>query len=224
MVLSMEKKQSEGKWRFERKFMLSASEYIQFEKLLLLSDLQELYAKRSINNCYLDDVKHSAFTESIEGYAEKTKTRLRWYGNFFSKTTPTLEFKLKQNNSNRKELFKLYDTDIHEEINWFDYTYDLRQYVLDKHKFSVSERLKPVLLNSYDRYYYTNFEKSFRLTVDENLRFSSPIGVFRNQQPYRIDKYIVELKFNNDKNINSFSILKNLGKFSKFTTGISLIN
>jgi hypothetical protein len=224
MALNMERKVSESNWRFERKYALSASEFLQFEKLLLLSDLEELHAKRTINNCYLDDVKHSAFTESIEGYSEKAKSRFRWYGDFFQTTKPTLEFKLKQNNSNRKELFKLFETRIHEDLNWSNYVQKVREFIKSEYDFQVSERLEPVLLNSYNRSYYSDFKKTFRLTVDENLKFLSPVGALKNQQSYTIDRYIIELKFDNEKNISNFALLKNLGKFSKFTTGVSLIN
>ena len=224
MVKNMERKASKNNWRFERKYALSTLEFIQFEKLLMLSDLDELHAKRSINNCYFDDIKHSAYTESIEGYTEKAKSRIRWYGDFFQSTKPTLEFKLKQNNSNRKELFKLFQTDIHPNINWKDFMSKTRSCVLENYQFQVSEKLDPVLLNSYDRCYYSNFKKTFRLTVDENLQFFSPNGILKNQQAYKIDRFIIELKFNNVENISNFALLKNLGKFSKFTTGVSLIN
>lgn len=220
----MERKVSESNWRFERKYSLSASEFLQFEKLLLLSDLEELHANRSINNCYLDDVKQSAYTESIEGYSEKAKSRFRWYGDFFQTAKPTLEFKLKQNNSNRKELFKLFDTRIHEQIDWNEFTQEARKYIKEHYSFEVSERLAPVLLNSYERSYYSNFEKTYRLTVDKNLKFFSPNGALKNKQTYTIDRFIIELKFDNVRNISNFGLLKNLGKFSKFTTGVSLIN
>lgn len=220
---NMEKKVSKNKWRFERKYELSLNEFIQFEKLLLLSDLKVLYEDRVINNCYLDSYNHRAYEESIEGYSEKIKTRVRWYGDFFQTTTPTLEFKLKQNNSNTKELFKLPEIEIHEQLNWKNYIETIRNHLSDTQNFMLSEKLEPVMLNSYSRSYYSNFEKTFRLTVDKDLQFFSPNVLYENQLGYKINRFIIELKFNNSIALNNFEILKNLGKFSKFTTGVRLL-
>ena len=211
-------------WRFERKFSLSYTEYLQFEKMMLISDLELLHPDRKINNCYLDTIGNSAVTESIEGYSEKMKTRFRWYGEFYQNTTPRLEFKLKQNASNKKEVYKLSEVLIDSNFDWKSYIQDIRVYLLNSHKFYLPDGLRPVLLNSYERSYYTNFDKSFRLTIDKNLKFSSPNGIVRNHRPYQIDRVIIELKSKNSDPLNNFSILKNLGKFSKFTTGIQIVN
>ncbi|MBT8265249.1 MAG: VTC domain-containing protein [Bacteroidia bacterium] len=220
----MAKKASDNNWRFERKYALSSEEFLQFERLLMLSDLKVLFPDRSINNCYLDDVRQSAFTESVEGYAEKIKTRIRWYGSLFSEARPILEFKLKQNHSNKKETFKLFNTSFSKTTNWDNYIDDLRSFVLEKYQFKLAENLKPVLLNSYKRSYYANFEKTLRLTVDRDLEFRSPLGHLKNKMPHKIDAYIIEIKYNNKEALTNFSMLKNLGKFSKFTTGVRLVN
>ena len=39
-----------------------------------------------------------------------------------------------------------------------------------------------------------------------------------------IEKYIIELKFNNSELLSNFLLLNNLGKFSKYTTGVFFNN
>lgn len=218
----MGKKVYENKWRFERKFALSPMEFLQFEKQLLLSDLDVLYPDRKINNCYLDDVRYNSYNESIEGLAEKMKLRIRWYGELFSETQPNLEFKIKQNNSNRKETFKLGNVVFDASFNWFDYVNNLREELLIKHKFNLGDQFFPVLINSYERSYYGNFDHTFRLTVDRNLTFMSPEHTLGKWNSHLVEKRIVELKFHNSQILTDFPLLSNLGKFSKYTTGILL--
>lgn len=210
-------------WRFERKYQLSPEEYLQFEKLMMLSDLQTLHADRQINNCYFDNITNNAYTESVEGYSEKMKVRIRWYGDLFNTVVPTLEFKLKQNNSNKKETYKLFKTTFDDSFNWKDYIHEVQNYIFEKHNSTILNRLEPVLINTYKRSYFSNFEKTFRLTIDRNLKFISPSNRLSHKSPQTVDSYIIELKFNNKELINSFPVVKNLGKFSKFTTGVQLV-
>ncbi len=218
----MGKKVLDNTWRFERKFVLSPLEFMQFEKQILLSDLEMLYPDRKINNCYLDDVRNNAYLESLEGYSEKMKVRMRWYGELFSEAVPTLEFKIKQNNSNRKELFKLYKTLFDPTFDWVQYTEEIKRYLLKEYSFYLADKFQPVLINSYQRSYFSNFSKSFRLTVDSDLRFMSPNTTLEAWNGHTINKYIVELKFNNAQILTDFPLLMNLGKFSKFSTGMLL--
>lgn len=220
----MVKKADNTSWRFERKYELSPSEYLQFEKLMMLSDLQTLHPDRQINNCYFDNITNNAYTESVEGYSEKMKVRIRWYGELFNTVEPVLELKLKQNYSNKKETFKLFETTIKDTFNWKQYTQEIKDYVLETYDFTILNRLEPVLINTYKRSYFSNFEKTFRLTIDRDLKFISPSNTLSHKSPQTIDSYIIELKFDNENYINNFPVLKNLGKFSKFATGVRLVH
>lgn len=220
----MAKRVNDSPWRFERKYQLSPQEFIQFEKLMMLSDLKTLHPDRQINNCYFDSVKNDAYNESVEGYSQKMKVRIRWYGDLFNKVTPILEFKLKQNHSNKKEAFKLFETIIDGNKNWNVYSKDVQRYILDKYNITILNRFEPILINSYKRSYFSNFQKTFRLTIDHDLTFISPTDKMSYKSPRTIDSYIIELKSKNEDLIKNFPIVKNLGKFSKFTTGRDLIH
>jgi hypothetical protein len=211
-------------WRFERKYELSLQEFIQFEKLILLSDLSTLHPDRQINNCYFDSITNNAYTESVEGYSEKMKVRVRWYGALFNTVKPILEFKLKQNHSNKKESFKLFQTTINQDFNWKDYAKEVQKYIHETYNLTILNRLEPALINTYKRSYYSNFDKSFRLTVDSKLKFISPKNKLSYKSPQEIGSYIIELKSNNENLIRNFPVAKNLGKFSKFATGLQLIH
>lgn len=220
----MEKKADNTSWRFERKYELSLREYLQFEKLMMLSDLQTLYPDRQINNCYFDSISNNAYTESVEGYSEKMKVRIRWYGNLLNTVVPVLEFKLKQNHSNKKETFKLFKTTFDAAFNWKEYSISIQDYMLKTYDFTILNRLEPVLINTYTRSYFSNFEKTFRLTIDRDLKFMSPSNTLSYKSPQTVDSYIIELKFDNENLIKNFPVLKNLGKFSKFATGVRLVH
>lgn len=219
----MEKRVDNTSWRFERKYALTLREYLQFEKLLLHSDVEMLFPDRQINNCYFDTINNNAYTESIEGFSEKMKVRIRWYGDLYTATTPVLEFKIKQNHSNKKELFNLFETNITKDFNWKLYAAQVLDFISQQYKLTIPNRFEPVLINSYRRSYYTNFEKSFRLTVDDKLSYMSPFKMVDPFYAESIERYILELKSNNESILKDFPINKNLGKFSKFTNGIELI-
>lgn len=219
----MGKKADNNAWRFERKYELSLKEYLQFEKLLLLSDMRTLYPDRQINNCYFDSITNNAYTESVEGYSEKMKVRVRWYGELWRTVAPVLEFKLKQNHSNKKETFKLPEITLNNAFDWENYAQDILEYMFETHNMTILNRLEPVLINTYKRSYYSNFDKTFRLTVDRELKFMSPANKLSHKLPQEVGSYIIELKSNNENLIKNFPLAKNLGKFSKFATGRLLI-
>jgi SPX domain protein involved in polyphosphate accumulation len=220
----VKKANNDKAWRFERKYELSLQEYIQFEKLMMLSDLKMLHPDRQINNCYFDSITNNAYAESLEGYSEKMKVRIRWYGELFNDVEPVLEFKLKQNHSNKKESFKLFKIIINDTFNWGDYALDVQEYIFQKYNLTITNRLEPVLINSYKRSYYSNFDKTFRLTIDSELKFMSPKNKLSCKSPQEINSYIIELKSDNENLIKNFIIAKNLGKFSKFATGLHLVH
>ena len=83
--------------RIEIKDVLNPSVLCPFEKSLRLSDLgfRQTYPPRKINSLYFDSLNLNSLEESIEGSSERTKLRLRWYGNERSPTPSTFEIKRK---------------------------------------------------------------------------------------------------------------------------------
>ena len=79
------------------------------------------------------------------------------------------------------------------------------------------------MINTYKRSYFSNFEKTYRLTIDRELKFISPANKLSYKSPQTVDSYIIELKFDNENLIKNFPVTKNLGKFSKFATGVNLV-
>ncbi|HWH71058.1 MAG TPA: VTC domain-containing protein, partial [Candidatus Sulfotelmatobacter sp.] len=85
--------------RYERKFV--AEGFTPAEVLARVrrhpGAFREVYPPRVVNNVYLDSPSRRDYYDHINGAANRTKTRVRWYGpQFESAERPTLERKLKR--------------------------------------------------------------------------------------------------------------------------------
>ena len=85
----------ESKFRYERKFIIphSSKKKLFNDIKLHPASLKEIFFKRKINNIYFDKYDLDFFKSNIQGNSERSKIRLRWYGD---ETTikPKLEIKI----------------------------------------------------------------------------------------------------------------------------------
>src|SRR5512138_3354854 len=85
--------------RYERKFV--AEGFTIAEVLACVRRhtcaFREIYPPRVVNNIYLDSLSRRDYHDHINGVANRTKTRVRWYGpQFESASRPILERKVKR--------------------------------------------------------------------------------------------------------------------------------
>ncbi|HWQ92706.1 MAG TPA: VTC domain-containing protein, partial [Clostridia bacterium] len=85
--------------RYERKFV--AEGFTAAEALARVRRhpwaFREVYPPRIVNNIYLDSPSRRNYHDHVNGTANRTKTRVRWYGpQFENAPRPTLERKLKR--------------------------------------------------------------------------------------------------------------------------------
>lgn len=209
------------KFRFERKFILQPEFQYAFLLQLSKSGFTEIYQQRTINNIYLDDYSYSNVLENVEGISNRKKTRIRWYGDLFSESKKTVEFKIKSDDVNRKKSIKLSTSTLHslDEVSTFWDSIKNGLIAENNPKFYSHNllSLQPTLINSYNRNYYLNTDESIRITIDRDLFYYSPIYSTKSHDNH----LIIEFKYNSNTIIsdNFFSHLA-LTKYSKYVKGI----
>ena len=101
------KKNNTVEFRNEKKiiFNQSANYLINFFKFL---KFKEIYEARQINSIYFETKNFTDLIDTINGEKNRSKLRLRWYGNTFNNISESiLENKIKTNNHNYKIKYNL---------------------------------------------------------------------------------------------------------------------
>lgn len=215
--------------RYERKFI--AQGFTLAEILARVRRhpcaFREVYPPRVVNNVYLDSPSRRAYYDHINGVANRTKTRVRWYGpQFESAERPTLERKLKQGMVSGKVSYALPTLSVKggcirsllaKNFETANFPPELRL---------VLQHLEPTLLNRYQRRYFLSRDGRLRLTVDSDLQFAGvqpdgwPTASFRCALPV----IVIELKFGPEFAeyaglvTNTFPF--RLNRFSKYVAGM----
>jgi len=131
-----------------------------------------VYYPRTVNNIYLDSPALRLYFMNLQGAADRTKARIRWYGDLLGLLPrPVLELKSKRGLLGQKESFPLKPFQL-------DHTFagDFLRRVLresdlpDGVRYLLSD-LEPALVNRYHRKYYQSADRKFRLTLDDKLEF-----------------------------------------------------
>lgn len=223
---------STEEFRLERKFLVHDFTSSQIEQLLKYhpAAFKELYHERKINNIYFDTLGFESYYGNVEGDTERSKARIRWYGETFGTVNhPVLEFKIKKGLLGKKKSFKLspfiFDANfskqqIIEALNTENVPLQIRNQML---------AMQPALLNNYIRKYFISADKQFRLTIDKQLTFYR-ISYFGNQFINKITDFnsvVVELKYNSANEIAANEITTKfpfaITKSSKYLQGIEKI-
>src|SRR3989338_2665467 len=96
--------------RHERKFLISDYSAADIEQIVKFNPacFTEIYHQRTVNNIYFDSLAFDSYYDNIEGNTNRTKARIRWYGNLFGEIeNAILEFKIKKGLLGRKEYYSL---------------------------------------------------------------------------------------------------------------------
>ncbi len=229
----MERKvNKETVWRYERKFIVPKIISYNISNLIKSTPLcfSEIYAKRVVNNIYLDTPNYQFFKENINGLSERKKVRIRWYGETFGDINPNLEIKYKSGNVGTKKTLQISPFNFPDRslsINPFSLSDSIRNLPLSYHWI---KSLRVSLLNSYERSYYLSFDKMFRITVDKNLLYFPTSNSIKNDFNYYLkeDSTILELKYLKQSDLDA-DLITNYFPFrmtrnSKYVNGIRLIH
>jgi len=215
--------------RYEKKFV---AEGLRLAEVLAKvrhhpAIFQQAYPPRVVNNVYLDSPGRGDYYDHINGSANRTKTRVRWYGSQFGAAkSPTLERKLKRGLVRGKEAYLVPEFD----INGACLRSQLRTR-FDTATFppilqSALRHLEPALFNRYHRHYFLSQDRKFRLTVDSHLQFAHTRAIYSQSSAswVAIPTVIIELKFMpefaEDAAFITNVLLFRLARFSKYVIGL----
>lgn len=214
--------------RYEIKIPVQDYNYSFVENAVKLNSkcFREIFFERRVNNIYFDDMNYTSFKENVNGIAQRSKCRLRWYGDIFGNIEPALEIKIKEGSVGYKRTYKLEKVGLpHNFENGYVLSYllnsDIPKNVLEQIKIS-----QPVLLNSYLRKYFLSFDKKFRVTIDKEIQYTQIDSGLYSGKSNKEDIMVLEIKYKIDDEPDAHNILSELpfrtDKNSKYAKGMAL--
>jgi len=182
--------------RYERKYHLADGRHQEFVTHLMSLEFSRQHPDRVVNSIYFDGHDRRAFWDKIEGVSERTKFRVRWYGEGGGPISAKLEIKKRQNEVGTKlnsPLPALQDT---RDLFRFLGTRDMAKILEGLGQFD----LQPIVQIRYLRQYFKHRIEDIRATVDSYVvgsAFSTqdvpPRANFRS-----IGSSIMEIKYGLD--------------------------
>jgi VTC domain len=188
-------------FRYERKFRILELSRSQVEAIVRINSahFSEIFESRWINNIYLDTWSMSSYHENLVGCShDRIKYRIRWYGELLGNVAkPVLELKIKHGEVNRKVSYPLAPFAIPKVLSSSEISDLLANCEAPASLRGELLKLKPVIVNRYQRNYFLSEDRQFRLTIDSDIEFydaSRNGGSMRFQQREH-GAVVVELKY-----------------------------
>ena len=207
--------------RLEKKFIYNQGDE-SFRPFIINGMFKETFPPRVVNSIYLDTPIYQDVWDNINGFGNRKKIRIRWYGQI-NNTDVFIEEKKKINLVTQKTVKKLgIFKDYRELCNFINNEEFLKQEFILKKKLNI----KRSIFIQYLRNYFELPNQKLRLTVDRNLK------IF-NSYPSKyidLDKIILELKYdvNQSSYVNNFIYDNKLNnrnrKFSKYVNSFVELN
>lgn len=223
----------ENGFRFERKYHVDYIPLAQIEHLVRRNPalFRTAYPERTINNIYLDTPNRRSLLENLDGIADRTKARIRWYGGMLGRVEkPVLEFKIKRGMVGSKEAYRLVPFDVEKTMSAEVVHTALESSDLPPEVQLSLKKFEPVLLNRYRRKYYISADAHYRITLDFDLeyyRFDRHFNLFtRSVRDHH--STVVELKYSGDidqidERVASYFPFR-VTRMSKFVTGVQSVH
>lgn len=212
--------------RIERKLPTDAVGLALFREWLLLhgSDFRAAFAPRRVQSIYFDSIDLADFADNVDGVSQRTKVRMRWYGNSLQSEQVRVECKQKRAGTSWKQVAELPDPLpldgslrlAHRAARAVLPT-DLRA-AFDRSPFAT-------LWNRYDREYFSTRD-GLRLTLDTGL---CAADIVRDRlEPRRLRPSavhaVIELKYPVSREPEMRDLLGQLrlrvGRHSKYASGV----
>jgi SPX domain protein involved in polyphosphate accumulation len=217
--------------RYERKFLITDYSYADVEQFVKFHPacFSPIFQQRSVNNIYFDTLGMNNYNDNVEGQTQRSKVRIRWYGNLFgSIDKPVLEYKIKNGLVGKKRSFLLNPFILDESFGKSHLIAAVRDMLPDEVKNEILS-LRPTLLNCYKRKYFLSADKNFRITIDHHLAYYK-IDYDRNtflNKSEDVNSTVLELKYDIDyesqANLIASSFPFALTKNSKYLQGLERI-
>lgn len=202
--------------RYERKYRIENQHYLQVlqEIMNIHGAFSSAYPDRWVNSIYLDDMNYGALRENLSGVSNRSKYRMRWYGDDYHKIpNPILEEKVKANLLGYKNLQKLPSTTLSADNIRKSLDIDI-----------IKDRcIEPVVMIRYLRTYLESYDHRVRITIDRNLQYRGVNNYLVDPYPELDEALILEIKYDQDIEEEIQDILQSikyrLTKNSKFVSG-----
>ncbi len=172
--------------RHEKKYRLEDCTLGEVKQVLLHHPLSfaTAYSERWINSMYFDSEDLTSFDQNQAGISNRTKYRVRWYGDdMLTAGKPSLELKIKDNQFGKKEITSLADFSLLDEAQ-----------ILNSIKGHVPGELSPMVLTRYKRLYYVSQDQRLRATIDTEVAYYGFNGYVFKAMPHFDPAIILELK------------------------------
>jgi len=172
--------------RHEKKYRIEQASENEIKQVLLShpASFQTAFPDRFINSIYFDSSALSSFQQNQNGVSQRSKYRIRWYGDTLTLiNSPQLEIKIRDNEFGSKVITPLPD---------FDLSKPEQLEVISK-KYIPLE-LMPKVITRYKRAYYISHNQIVRATLDTKVSYHG-FGKYQYKAVPHLDKaLILELK------------------------------
>lgn len=213
-----------GQLRYERKYLTEDYLASQLENFIKTSSslFKPIYYKRRVWSMYFDTPDLSYFQQNLIGDQHRKKVRVRWYEHDKKLSPIQLEMKTRVGEMLKKDVYKL-----DKKINDLSIK-KLQKYLSQWLKLTAKESysLSPIMVNSYQRQYFSSNKLLIRLTIDDDLRFQSAKDYLRQRLENKLDATILEAKYQLKQDNRLGNLLKDLplrlSKSSKYMMGVQL--
>lgn len=151
--------------RYERKFRIEGVSEALVQQVVRLNpaSFQVAFPDRWVNSIYLDNSTSNALRDNLAGISNRTKYRVRWYGEDLCLAhKPNLEEKIKQNMLGSKNVSPLPNFQINNDFNLSAY---LQQNT------NLPSDMRPVVLVRYRRAYFLSMDGQVRATIDRHVQY-----------------------------------------------------
>jgi len=125
----------------------------------------EAYPRRRINNLYLDTLEFECLNDNLIGASQRSKLRLRWYGEDLAQAEGVLELKGRVAQQGWKKSSAPVTLDLRSGA-WADLLQQLHAQTEGLFDVWVGALPQPVLINHYRRAYYESGDRALRVTLD----------------------------------------------------------
>lgn len=181
-------------YRKEQKYFLTNDKYNQLLSIIKNNIKPDKYYKQTIYNIYFDNDNNDLIINSINAPQYKEKVRLRCYEIPNNNTNVYFEIKRKYNGLVNKRRIMLPYYQVNNYLN-YKIMPNSNQVMKEIDYCFKYYKLKAKIIISYDREAYTNInDSSFRLTLDNNLKFDNNLNLNKTTKESQFEGYIMEIK------------------------------
>jgi hypothetical protein len=185
------------------------------------------YPPRQVNNIYFDSYEYAFREDHLNGLFQREKLRFRWYGDSWKTNQGQLELKFKRGEIGGKK------------VEWVQQTVDLTKHSWNQVESLLAENsvffsnwihaTHPVMVNRYQREYFTSSDGIVRITVDTgHIVYDQTFGISPNlifSKPLD-DLVIIEVKASVGEEKRISSVVSELPlyatQFSKYLSGVEM--